>query len=59
MFIHGAALVGSRYGAVLPAEGPRDRITEIRSGRTPMESFGDRLFLADRRTVSPDRERNG
>ena len=53
------ALLGARFGLEAIPRRWRDRITEIRSGRTPMESFGDRLFLADRRTVSPDRERNG
>ena len=53
------ALLGARFGLEAIPRRWRDRITEIRSGRTPMESFGDRLFLADRRTVSPDRERRG
>ena len=53
------ALLGARFGLEAIPRRWRGRITEIRAGRTPMESFAGRLFLADRSTVSSDQERNG
>ena len=40
------ALLGARFGLEAIPRRWRDRIAEIRAGRTPMESFADRLLAA-------------
>ena len=42
------AMLGARFGLGAIPRRWRDRIAEIRAGRTPMESLADRLLLASR-----------
>ena len=40
------ALLGARFGAEAIPDRWRRRVAEIRAGRTPMESYADRLLAA-------------
>ena len=52
------AMLGARFGLEAIPQRWRDRIGEIRAGRTPMESLADRLLPAGRDAKPPAPERN-